>query len=60
MKIFPWLKSVCEYFQGCEEQPPAGLGWLSSGWARGLWWAFLLGVIIVFCGQTSKFIYIDF
>ena len=27
---------------------------------RGLWWGLLAGGIILFCGQTSKFIYIDF
>jgi hypothetical protein len=29
-------------------------------WLRGLWWGLLAGGIILFCGQTSKFIYIDF
>jgi hypothetical protein len=25
-----------------------------------LWWGILLGIILLFCGQSSKFIYIDF
>ena len=31
-----------------------------SPWLRGVWWGLLVGGIILFCGQTSKFIYIDF
>lgn len=27
---------------------------------RGLWWGLLAGAILLFSGQTSKFIYIDF
>ncbi len=53
---------ICEYLEGCrEELPPTSFGRiLTSGWARGLWWALLTAAILMFCGQTSKFIYIDF
>lgn len=60
MNPFSWLKSVCEYLEGCHAAPPRGAGFLSRPWVRGLWWGLLLGVIILFCGQSSKFIYIDF
>jgi hypothetical protein len=33
--------------------PPTSCFW-------GIWWGILLILIYVFCGQTSKFIYIDF
>ena len=32
------------------------MGWI----CRGLWWGVLAALIILFSGQTSKFIYIDF
>ncbi|MDB6064177.1 MAG: hypothetical protein JWR26_385 [Pedosphaera sp.] len=61
MKALDWIKMACEYFGGSREVPPPGLGLLSSLWLwRGLWWGILLTLITVFCGQTSKFIYIDF
>jgi hypothetical protein len=33
-----------------------GLGWV---W-HGIWWGVLAALILLFSGQTSKFIYIDF
>ena len=34
---------------------------VKHGWIwRGLWWGVLAGLILLFSGQTSKFIYIDF
>jgi hypothetical protein len=60
MKAFETFKALCEYLEGCRDEPPAGLKGLSAGWSRGLWWAVLAGLILFFCGQTSKFIYIDF
>lgn len=61
MKIAIWLKHFLEYLGGASEEPPRGFGGIAGQplwW--GFWWAFLIGVIIFFCGQTSKFIYIDF
>jgi hypothetical protein len=55
-----WLAAVCEYLGGERDDAPAGLPLgLSSPW-WGLWWGILLCVIMVFAGQSSKFIYIDF
>jgi hypothetical protein len=55
-----WLKAACEYLGGERDLPPAGLrlGFGSPLW--GLWWGVLACIILVFCGQSSKFIYIDF
>jgi hypothetical protein len=40
--------------------PPWLVSVVSSAWFRGFWWILLLAVIVIFSGQTSKFIYIDF
>jgi hypothetical protein len=65
MKFLNSFKMVCEYLGGSLDELPAGLppdlaSVLSSGWFRGLWWGVIAGLILLFCGQTSKFIYIDF
>jgi hypothetical protein len=55
-----WLKHFLEYLGGAQDSPPADLRMnLNSLW-WGLWWGILLLAIVMFCGQTSKFIYIDF
>ena len=54
------LKPAISYLCGFEDAPPPG--WrlsLASPW-WGLWWTVLLALVILFCGQSSKFIYIDF
>ncbi|WP_439625381.1 hypothetical protein [Gemmata sp.] len=55
-----WLKHLCEYLGGERDEPPLGvpLPLWSPIW--GLWWGTLLCVAFLFCGQASKFIYIDF
>ena len=60
MKTLKWIPWVCEYLEGARAEPPPGWEWLASGLVRGLWWGLLAGAILLFCGQTSKFIYIDF
>jgi hypothetical protein len=60
MNTLIWLKSVLEYLGGSREEPPAHLEKLASPLVQGLWWGLLAGAILLFCGQTSKFIYIDF
>jgi hypothetical protein len=60
MKVLAWTKDFLEYLGGSKEEPPAGLPQMASAWCRGLWWGLLAGAILLFCGQTSKFIYIDF
>jgi hypothetical protein len=54
------LKDTCDYLGGSLERPPAGFGFLASPWLSGIWWGILAALILLFCGQTSKFIYIDF
>jgi len=60
MKTLHAFKTLCEFLQGSGETPPAILRNLSSPVWRGLWWGLLAGAILLFSGQTSKFIYIDF
>lgn len=61
--FFPALqsfKNVCDFIGGSREEAPERIPLLASPWWFGLWWGLLAGVILLFCGQTSKFIYIDF
>jgi hypothetical protein len=58
--LFGACKAACEYLQGARDDLPDSLAPLASPWLRGLWWGFLAGIILLFAGQTSKFIYIDF
>ncbi len=60
MNWFASFKVVCEYLEGAREELPPKLQFIASPWLRGLWWGLLAGVILLFSGQTSKFIYIDF
>jgi hypothetical protein len=60
MYIFERIKIILDYIGGCTEQPPEKVAAWLSPWLWGLWWAFLAMLVIFFCGQTSKFIYIDF
>jgi hypothetical protein len=60
MKTIFWLKHFFEWMGGAIDQPPNGITFKSSHWLWGVWWALLLVIINVFCGQSSKFIYIDF
>ena len=60
MPRIEWWKAACEYLGGERDEPPSGLlpGPHSMMW--GFWWGLLGGAIVLFCGQSSKFIYIDF
>jgi hypothetical protein len=61
MKPIIWLKQLLDYLGGAVETPPVGTSWiLSTSVFRGIWWGLLLVVVMLFSGQTSKFIYIDF
>jgi hypothetical protein len=53
------LEALLEYVGGAAEAPPNGLRPLSPV-ALGLFWGLLLCAILVFSGQASRFIYIDF
>jgi hypothetical protein len=56
MRSLEQFKAVCEYLEGARDR----LKVLASPWFQGLWWGLLAGAILLFSGQTSKFIYIDF
>jgi hypothetical protein len=58
--MISWVRHFLEYLGGAADSPPDRLTInLASPW-WGLWWGILLIAIIFFCGQSSKFIYIDF
>jgi hypothetical protein len=55
-----WIKQLLEYVGGERDTPPPGFSLsLTSVW-WGIWWGLLACLIALFCGQGSKFIYIDF
>ena len=58
--IFSWIKNFFDYLGASREEPPPGATFLASPLWLGIWWGVLIGLILLFCGQTSKFIYIDF
>jgi len=60
MKRLLLIQSILEYLGGSQEEPPFPFRKLASPIVQGLWWGLLAGAILLFCGQTSKFIYIDF
>ena len=55
-----WVKHFFDYLGGSREEPPPRAAFLASPMWLGIWWGVLIGLILLFCGQTSKFIYIDF
>ena len=55
-----WLKHLREYVGGMRDELPPGFPVSLASPLWGLWWGLLAVVIYVFCGQSSKFIYIDF
>jgi hypothetical protein len=59
-RLLTRLIEILDYLGGTSAKPPAWLGRGLPGWVWGLWWSLLLGLIVLFSGQTSKFIYIDF
>ena len=60
MIVVLWLKSACEYLGGERDEAPVGLPWTPTSVFWGLWWGVLAWIVYLFCGQSSKFIYIDF
>jgi hypothetical protein len=58
--VLSWIKNFFDYLSASREEPPPGASFLASPIWLGLWWALMIGLILLFCGQTSKFIYIDF
>jgi len=55
-----WIKHFFDYLSASREEPPPGADFLASPLWLGVWWGLMIGLILLFCGQTSKFIYIDF
>jgi hypothetical protein len=56
-----WWQNLAEYLAGEKDDPPANLPVaLSNFLFWGIWWGILVGIIFIFSGQSSKFIYIDF
>ena len=55
-----WCKQVLEYLGGAVDEPPRGFPLAPTSILWGVWWGVLIGLIVMFCGQSSKFIYIDF
>jgi hypothetical protein len=61
MAWFRWLQNLLEYLGGEKDAPPPGFpATLSNFLFWGIWWSILIGIIFIFSGQSSKFIYIDF
>ena len=58
--MLAWIKHFFDYLGASREEPPPGAAFLASPIWLGIWWGLLIGLILLFCGQTSKFIYIDF
>ncbi len=60
MPLALWIKHACEYLGGAADEPPPGFLMPPRSLLWGIWWGLLVCLIIAFCGQSSKFIYIDF
>lgn len=60
MNVLVWLTEALEFLGGSRDEAPAGFPALPKAVLWGLWWGALSVVIYIFCGQSSKFIYIDF
>lgn len=54
------FKRAMEYLGGAQDEFAGRLPGLANWPFWGLWWAVLALLIYIFCGQSSKFIYIDF
>ena len=61
MSRLGWYQDLLEYLAGEKDAPPVGFPVaLSNFLFWGIWWGILVGIIFIFSGQSSKFIYIDF
>lgn len=60
MKTLQRIKLLLEYLGGLGDEAPMRVpAWLAP-WLWGMWWTLLTMFVVFFCGQSSKFIYIDF
>jgi hypothetical protein len=61
MATLLFLKQVLDYLGGAADSPPAGAPRILSHPAfLGILWGALAIGVLMFSGQTSRFIYIDF
>jgi hypothetical protein len=60
MNSFQWLQWLVEYIEGARDEAPPGFKFSLASPLWGVVWIFLLTFIVIFSGQSSKFIYIDF
>jgi hypothetical protein len=61
MRTLMWLKQMLDYLGGAADEPPVDSPkFLTGPIFLGLWWGALIIMVVLFSGQTSKFIYIDF
>jgi hypothetical protein len=60
VNVLIWATQLLEFLGGSRDEAPAGIRVLPKAVFWGLWWGALSVVIYIFCGQSSKFIYIDF
>jgi hypothetical protein len=61
MQTLIWLKRVLDYLSGAADDPASDSAqFLTSPIFLGIWWGALIILVVLFSGQTSKFIYIDF
>jgi hypothetical protein len=61
MSLVVWCQNLLEYLAGEKDAPPTGFPVaLSNFLFWGIWWSILVGIVFIFSGQSSKFIYIDF
>jgi hypothetical protein len=61
MKTLIWFKQLFDYLGGAADSPsPDAPAFVSNPVFLGLWWGVLIILVMLFSGQTSKFIYIDF
>lgn len=61
MNLLTWATQLLEFLGGSRDQAPAAFPLsLQQPLLWGIWWGALSLLIYVFCGQSSKFIYIDF
>jgi hypothetical protein len=54
------LRHSVEYLAGQRDEAPFWLAHVPSWLTGSLVWLLAIGLIYAFCGQTTKFLYIDF
>ncbi|MBC8137722.1 MAG: hypothetical protein H8F28_17720 [Fibrella sp.] len=58
--MFEQMRNIVDYLTGATDVAPSGFKVSLSSPLWGVYWAFLILLILIFSGQSSKFIYIDF